>query len=157
MMTTPPDLESQMHSLICRISAVFALAFWLASWPAQANTPLSAADEKNVRAVVQAQLKAFADDNAARAFGFAAPALQTQFGSAENFMAMVRSSYPVVYAPANVAFLKPETQDGDVIQRVQMNDQQGKAWLAVYSLQKQKDGAWRISGCVIVESRGRFV
>ncbi len=70
---------------------------------------------------------------------------------------MVRSSYPVVYAPASVAFLKPEAQDADVIQRVQMTDHRGKSWLAIYSLQRQKDKTWRISGCVVVESRGRFV
>ena len=145
-----------MPTLFSRIPALLACVLLLSAWPCHASG-LSESDEKKVRAVVQAQLKAFAADNAKQAFALAAPALQTQFGTPDNFMAMVRTSYPVVYAPANVAFLKPEAQDGDVIQRVQMNDQQGKPWLAVYSLQQQKDKSWRISGCVIVQSRGRFV
>ena len=146
-----------MNSLLSRTTAILALMLLLFAWPNHASAALSAADEKNVRAVIQAQLKAFAEDNAREAFALATPALQTQFGSPETFMAMVRSSYPVVYAPGNVAFLKPEGQQTEAIQRVQMTDQQGKAWLAVYSLQQQKNKDWRISGCVVVESRGRFV
>ncbi|MDP1742627.1 DUF4864 domain-containing protein [Polaromonas sp.] len=146
-----------MHRLLSRIPALLALVFLLSAWPGHAAGALSALEEKNVRAVIQAQLKAFAADNAREAFALATPALQTQFGTAETFMAMVRTSYPVVYAPGHVAFLKPEAQQGEVIQRVQMTDQEGKAWLAVYSLQQQKGKGWRISGCVVVESRGRFV
>ena len=146
-----------MRSLFSRITTLLALMLLLSAWPGHASASLSAADEKKVRAVIQAQLKAFADDNAREAYALATPALQTQFGTPTAFMAMVRSSYPVVYAPGNVAFLKPERQQAEVIQRVQMTDQQGKAWLAVYSLQQQKDKGWRISGWVVVESRGRFV
>ncbi len=146
-----------MHKLFSKIPALLALLFLLSSWPGHASATLSALEAQKVRAVIQAQLKAFADDNAREAFALATPALQTQFGSPETFMAMERNSYPVVYAPGHVAFLKPEAQQADVIQRVQMTDQQGKAWLAVYSLQQQKDKGWRISGCVVVESRGRFV
>ncbi len=146
-----------MHSLFSRIPALFALVLLLSAWPGQAAAALSALEEKNVRAVIQAQLRAFAADNARAAFALATPALQTQFGTPETFMAMVRRSYPVVYAPGHVAFLKPEVQQGEVIQRVQMSDQQGKAWLAVYSLQQQKSKDWRISGCVVVESRGHLV
>ncbi len=146
-----------MHSLFSRIPALLALLWLLSAWPGQAAAALSAREETNVRAVIQAQLKAFAADNARAAFALATPALQTRFGTPETFMAMVRSSYPVVYAPGHVAFLKPEVQQGEVIQRVQMTDQQGKAWLAVYSLQQQKGKDWRISGCVVVESRGRLV
>jgi len=146
-----------MHQLFTKIPALLALVLMLSAWPGRAATALSVADEKNVRAVIQAQLKAFAADNARAAFAFATPALQVQFGTPEAFMALVRSSYPVVYAPGHVAFLKPEAQQSEVIQRVQMTDQQGKAWLAVYRLQQQKDKGWRISGCVVVESRGRFI
>jgi hypothetical protein len=157
MMVPHPEPESVMHSLLSRTTAILALMFLLSAWPGHASATLSAADEKKVRSVVQAQLKAFAADNARDAFALATPALRTQFGTPETFMAMVRSSYPVVYAPGNVAFLQPEGQQTEAIQRVQMTDQQGKAWLAVYSLQQQKNKGWRISGCVVVESRGRFV
>jgi hypothetical protein len=71
-------------------------------------------------------------------------------------MAMVRNAYPVVYRPASVAFLKPEGKDDKAIQRVQMTDASGDSWLAIYSLQRQKDKAWRITGCVVVTNKGRM-
>jgi hypothetical protein len=116
---------------------------------------LSAKDEKEVQTVVQSQLTAFAKDDADKAFSYAAPELRKSIGSSAAFMAMVKGSYPVVYRPASVAFLKPESTGDDIIQRVQMLDASGASWLAVYSLQRQKDKTWRISGCVLVENRNR--
>ncbi|MBC7609845.1 MAG: DUF4864 domain-containing protein [Polaromonas sp.] len=132
------------------------LAFQAINLPAHAEN-LSAADEKSIRAVVEGQLAAFAKDDANKAFSFAAPNVRKAVGSAASFMSMVRSDYPVVYRPASVAFLRAEGKDGDVIQRVQMLDASGDAWLAVYSLQKQKDKSWRITGCAVVENKGRMV
>ena len=116
---------------------------------------LSSKDEKAVQAVVQSQLAAFAKDDGDKAFSYATPELRKSFGSSKAFMAMVKTGYPVVYRPASVVFLKPESSDVDAIQRVQMQDSGGGAWLAVYSLQRQKDKSWRISGCVVIENKGR--
>ncbi len=123
---------------------------------AQAAQPaLAPADEKAVVAVVQAQLDAFAADDASKAFSFAAPTIQKMFGSAPRFLAMVREQYPVVYRPSSTAFFKPERQDDQVLLRVSMSDADGGQWLAVYSLQQQKDKRWRIAGCVVVPNNGR--
>ena len=116
---------------------------------------LLAKDEKAVQTVVQNQLAAFARDDADKAFSFAAPELRKSIGSSSAFMAMVKSGYPVVYRPASVTFLKPESVGDDAVQRVQMLDSGGASWLAVYSLQRQKDKTWRISGCMLVENRNR--
>ena len=118
--------------------------------------PFTAADEKNVRTVVEAQLAAFAKDDADKAFSFAAPNVRKAVGTAQEFMAMVRRDYPVVYRPASVAFLKSEGKDDQVIQRVQMADASGASWLAIYSLERQRNKAWRITGCVVVENKGRM-
>ena len=123
--------------------------------PAHAEA-LSAKDEKAVQTVVQSQLAAFAKDDADKAFSYAAPELRKTIGNSSAFMAMVKNSYPVVYRPASVAFLKSEISGDDVIQRVQMLDASGTSWLAVYSLQRQKDKSWRISGCAVVENKGRM-
>lgn len=123
--------------------------------PASAAS-FTAADEKNVRAVVEAQLAAFAKDDADKAFSFAAPNVRQAVGTAREFMVMVRRDYPVVYRPASVAFLKSEGKDDQAIQRVQMADASGASWLAVYSLERQRNKAWRITGCVVVENRARM-
>jgi hypothetical protein len=51
---------------------------------------LSEADMCDVRQVVEAQLKAFAQGDASRAYSYASPEIQARFGDANNFMAMVR-------------------------------------------------------------------
>ena len=72
------------------------------------------------------------------------------FGTPEQFMSMVRSSYPVVYRPASVTFLKPKPSERVLVQPVHMTDGQGGSWLALYQLQRMKDKSWRIAGCVLV-------
>jgi Domain of unknown function (DUF4864) len=116
---------------------------------------ISKAETKKVRAVIEAQLAAFADDDAKRAFSYAAPAIREMFGTPEQFMAMVRQSYPVVYRPASVSFLQPEAIDGLVIQAVEMTDGRGGVWTAVYRLQRQRDRSWRISACEVAPSDAR--
>ena len=125
----------------------------LAGLPAL-GADVPAAEARRVRAVIEAQLAAFRADDAARAYSFATPALREQFGSAERFMAMVRETYAVVYRPASVAFLAPERAGEEVLQGVQMTDADGRAWLAVYRLQRQPDRAWRIGGCSLQPRAG---
>jgi hypothetical protein len=116
---------------------------------------VSPADAKAARAVIEGQLAALAADDAKRAFAYAAPALREHFGTPENFIEMVRTSYPVVYRPASVAFLKPQWLDGELVQGVHMSDDHGVLWLALYRLQRQKNKSWRISACQLVQAEGR--
>jgi Domain of unknown function (DUF4864) len=117
---------------------------------------LSAEDEKKIRTVVQGQLDALARDDAVKAFSYAAPNVREAFGTAPRFLDMVQRGYPVVYRPASVAFLKVDGKSNLAFQRVQMTDQAGEPWLATYSLERQKNGVWRITGCSVVENRGRM-
>ena len=117
---------------------------------------LSAKDEKAVQAVVRSQLAAFAVDDASKAFSYAAPELRKAIGSPAAFLAMVKNSYPVVYRPASVAFLKAEGLGDEAVQKLQILDASGTSYLAVYNLQRQKDKTWRISGCAVVENKGRM-
>lgn len=118
---------------------------------------VSKADAQKVRAVIQAQLDAFASDDAKRAFSYAAPGIREMFGTPERFLAMVREGYPVVYRPASVGFLKPEANGRTVIQAVEMADGDGTLWVAVYHLERQRSGAWRITGCELVPSNGKVI
>ena len=137
------------------------LTLWLAccafGFVSSAQAAVSAKDAKEVQLLVRAQLDAFAADDAQRAFSYAAHSIQQMFGTPDNFLQMVRSSYPVVYRPATVTFLSPKTSDKIVVQPVHMTDGQGGSWIAMYSLQKQKDKSWRIAGCVLVANAGQTV
>ena len=145
-----------MHMRFARFFMLLTLAAFAGATCAKA-VPVPAADAKKVRAVIEAQLDAFATDDARRAFSYAAPAIRQMFGTPENFIRMVRTGYPVVYRPASVIFLKPELVDGELIQGVQMTDGAGEVWLALYTMQRQRDKSWRINGCQVAESAGRAV
>ena len=142
-----------MHRLL---SKLFFLLVFTGFMPAAhaATAEVGAAEAKQMQAVIQAQLNAFAADDAKRAFSFAAPKVRQVFGSADRFMAMVRSGYPVVYRPTAVSFFKPQAIDGGFVQRVQLTDADGGVWLATYQLERQRDRSWRISGCDVVPSEG---
>jgi hypothetical protein len=117
---------------------------------------VSSDDTRAVRAVVEAQLSAFAADDAKRAFSYAAPAIREMFGTPDRFMEMVRAGYPVVYRPASVVFLNPEWIEGQLVQGVHLTDASGALWLAVYRLERQPDKSWRISGCEVQPSSGKM-
>ena len=116
-----------------------------------------AADARAVREVIEAQLDAFRRDDAERAFSYAAPGIHAAFGSAQNFMAMVRDQYAVVYRPRSVSFDAPRVMDGELVQPVRMTDDAGRAWLALYPMEKQPDGRWRINGCRLARLPAREI
>ena len=144
-----------MHKL-SRILAIW-LTFFALGFVPTAQAAVSAKDSKDIQLLVRAQLDAFAADDAQRAFSYAAQSIQQMFGTPDNFLQMVRSSYPVVYRPASVTFMTPKPSDKIIVQPVHMTDGQGGSWIAMYSLQKQKDKSWRIAGCVLVANSGQSV
>jgi len=129
----------------------------LAFGPASAGAAVTSAQAKQVQLLVRAQLDAFASDDAPRAFSYAATSIQKMFGTPDQFLEMVRASYPVVYRPASVTFLTPKSDGKTVVQPVHMTDGQGGSWLAVYRVEPQKDKSWRIAGCVLVASSGQSI
>lgn len=106
-------------------------------------------DAPGVREVVQSQLNALAADDAGKAFALADPALRTKFGSAEAFLAVVHSEYPMVLNPASVLFLKPHSDGTIALQKVRLTDSEGSNWLVTYLLNRQSDHQWKISGALI--------
>lgn len=121
-------------------------------------TPLAEPDARAVREVVEAQLDAFAADDAERAFAYASPSIQARFGDSANFMAMVRGAYPMVLRPATVAFFQARAVDGTsatVSQAVHLRDREGRLWLATYVLERSSGTIWRINACMVAPDNGQ--
>jgi hypothetical protein len=136
-----------MCTLLKSIVLVLTL---IASNGARSQTEsISAADADAIRSVIEAQLAAFAADDADAAFAFASEGIRKTFGTADNFLAMVKASYPVVYRPTSVLFLDPQELADAIMQGVEMSDETDRLWLAVYRMQRQSDNTWRIDGCVL--------
>ena len=57
--------------------------------------------------------------------------------------------YAVVYRPASVAFGEVRIIDGQPTQMVVFTDAEAQRWLALYPMQRQGDGSWKIDGCII--------
>jgi len=131
-----------------------ALVFWLASaglaW-AQAQD-VGEADRQAIRSAIERQLDAFRRDDGAAAFAIASPEIQRQFQSPEMFMQMVRQGYPQVYRPREVDFRDLLVAEGAPNQAVLVVGPDGKAAMAIYRMQKQPDGSWRIDGCALLKT-----
>ena len=131
-----------------------ALLFFapLLAW---AQPSLSAADAAAVREVIEAQLDAFQKDDAQRAFSYATSDIREAFRTPENFLEMVRTSYPAVYRPKTVKFEAPQLVDDVVVQLVRLTDAEGRTWIALYPMQREPDGTWRINGCQLARLAGQ--
>lgn len=121
---------------------------------ARAEEP-SAADQAQVRAVIQSQMNAFRRDDAGAAFDLAAPAIQEMFGTAENFLGMVRNGYAPVYRPQEVDFRNAMMENGFLLQRVLVVGPDGRPVIALYTMEKQPDGTWRIAACRLLPTDER--
>ena len=144
-----------VRSLIAWCIAVATTCAIAPARAAPSTEPVAAVDARAVHNVVAAQLDAFANDDAARAFSYAAPAIQAMFQTPERFIAMVRAGYPVVYRAAGATFLVPQRFGADIVQGVHLSDGDGAVWLATYRLERQRDGSWRIKGCDVQRASGK--
>jgi hypothetical protein len=126
---------------LCLIGVVFLAT------PGQASESLNPEDAAAIRGVIESQLNAFLRGDGNRAFAHASPAIQQQFGSVETFMQMVRMAYPAVYRSSQADFQAPRMIGETVIQEVIVTGQDGVSYLAVYTMEQQGDGTWRINGC----------
>jgi hypothetical protein len=135
----------------CFIALVLILAApWLV--PAAHAQDLSAADRGAIRAVISDQLAAFQRDDGDAAFALASPNIRAQFGSVGNFMDMVRTGYQPVYRPREVAFGDIVTINGRIVQSVLLVGPDGVPVTALYTMEQQPDGSWRIAGCALART-----
>ncbi|MBU6499199.1 MAG: DUF4864 domain-containing protein [Rhodospirillales bacterium] len=117
--------------------------------PAQAQ---SAADRTAIEHVIAGQIGAFRKDDGPAAFAYAAPDLQMMFGDAASFMRMVRQAYRPVYRPRSFAFGALVRSGGALVQRVELIGPDGKPRTALYTMEHEPDGSWRIAACRLIAS-----
>jgi hypothetical protein len=134
-------------ALLCALAAAALIARADAAQPA-----MGAADWKAIRAVISQQRSAFLAGDAGKAFSYASPGIKAQFGDAATFVAMVRAGYPALLSARYVEFLEGAAIDGIVIQPLRLIDTDNTVRVALYTMEKQHNGVWRISGCRIAPS-----
>jgi hypothetical protein len=119
--------------------------------PATAQS-LGDADRAAIRSVIEAQLGAFRRDDGVAAFSYASPTIRAKFRTAEIFMDMVRNGYRMVYRPREVEFREARILDGRPVQEVLFVGPDNQAVIAVYFLEQEDDGSWKIDGVYLLRS-----
>jgi hypothetical protein len=109
----------------------------------------ASAQEQPIRDTIQSQIDAFLADDFARAFTFASPNIKGIFGTPENFGAMVKQGYPMVYRPAQVEMGELREIAGNLWQRVRITDQAGAGWFLDYMMVETAEG-WQINAVQIL-------
>ncbi len=138
-----------MWGKLSRLTALAGLLV-LAMAPAWAAEP-PPADRQAIESVITRQIDAFRHDDGDAAFAFATPELQTMFGDATRFMGMVRGQYQPVYHPRSYAFGDLADVDGELVQEVGLIGPDGRPQTALYTMQRQPDGSWKIAACRLLE------
>jgi hypothetical protein len=128
------------------IALLFAFLIVCVS-PAVAGDDVAAA-----QGVIRSQAEAFARDDAAAAYGYAAPEIHELYPQADAFLGMVAHSYAPVYRHKSLEFGEARAADGKIAQQVHIVDADGVPWEALYTLEQQADGSLKISGCALIKT-----
>jgi hypothetical protein len=135
-----------------RIAAllVAVLLSGLALAPSVRADDVGSADRSAIQSLITGQIQAFRADDSQGAWAYASPTIQGLFQTPDNFMAMVRNGYQPVYRPRSVTFGELMATPSGPVQKVYLTGPDGKGYVAVYDMQRQADGTWKINGCQIV-------
>ncbi len=139
-----------MKRLTAIVFAVFALAAFAA--PPSGNASLRLAEWKAIQQVIGDQLKALKAGDGMKAMAYSVPGIRRQFETPERFLRMVREGYSALLDARTSTFLEGAVVDGVTIQPLQLVLPDNTVLVALYRMEKQKDGRWRIAGCVIAPS-----
>jgi len=102
--------------------------------------------------IIRSQEQAFSKDDAVAAYSYASPALKQIFPQADIFMYMVQNSYAPVYRHKSFEFGDSKSEGSSIAQRVHIIDANGEAWEALYTLEQQADGSYKITGCSLLKA-----
>lgn len=116
------------------------------------SIPARADDIATAQGVIRAQEQAFGHDDAAAAYSYAAPAIKQIFPAPDIFMSMVQNGYAPVYRHRSFEFGESKIEGGSIAQRVHIVDANGEAWEALYTLERQADGSYEITGCSLLKA-----
>ncbi|UWU70502.1 DUF4864 domain-containing protein [Bradyrhizobium sp. NC92] len=111
-----------------------------------------AGDVAVAQSVIRAQEQAFVRDDATAAYSHAAPAIKEIFPAPDIFMSMVQNGYAPVYRHKSFEFGESKTDGTWIAQRVHIVDANGEAWEALYTLEQQGDGSYKITGCSLLKA-----
>jgi hypothetical protein len=151
-MARPLSAARHLPILLLVATAALALTPCTNGAPPPSETTLAAADWTRIKQVIGDQVRALKAGDGRKAFSYASPGIREQFETPENFLAMVRTAYGPLIAARYTGFLEGAVIEGRVIQPLRLVAPDNSVMVALYTMEKQKDGRWRIAGCVLAPS-----
>lgn len=110
-------------------------------------TATAARADDGARNIITQQLESFLAGDFDQAYSYASDDIKRIFPTKERFMSMVQNGYLPVLRPGNYGFGREEAlADGRVVQEVLIRAPDGSDWTAVYFMEKQPDGTWKVDG-----------
>lgn len=139
-----------MKNLFHAVTPLAALLGALMLTPSTAR----ADDAADARLIIESQIDAFLSNDATTAYSFAAPAIKQIYPDESRFFDMVKRGYQPVYRPGNFAFGRSKAAaDGTgIVQEVIIQGPDGQDWTALYSLERQPDGSFKINGVQMIKA-----
>lgn len=118
----------------------------LTAWGEEPGTEVPADLGNAAQSVISGQINAFKARDHERAFSYAAPSLQGIFKTTDRFIGMVKGGYGAIYGARGWSYGRNRLVSDKLYQEVIVTGPAGGDWLALYTLTKQADGTWKISG-----------
>ncbi|HYH71192.1 MAG TPA: DUF4864 domain-containing protein [Methyloceanibacter sp.] len=112
-------------------------------------------DRLAIKDAVRDQLRALATLKAGDAFAQLAPSTQKYFGEPDTFLLQIAENVAPILSTKKFAFIGVGRDETSVFQEVLITDEAGLKWQANFQVQRQPDGSWRVSGCVVDVARGQ--
>ena len=110
-------------------------------------THKASADQNEARSIITNQLESFIARDYGTAYTYASPDIKRLFPTLDRFVSMVQSGYDPVLRPGNYSFGRVENlADGRILQEVLIRAPDGSDWTAVYFMERQDDGSWKVDG-----------
>jgi hypothetical protein len=132
-----------------RTLASMAIVAGLSCGQAMAEDAPTKAERADVQHVITAQIEAFRHDDGLAALGYAAPGIKAKYADGSAFLAMVRTAYPPVFRPRSFSFGEVMLHGGLLMQKVDIVGPDGVAASALYEMEHEADGTWRVAGCLL--------
>jgi hypothetical protein len=136
------------RAILTSFAVSFALFSAVAHQAVAADDPTDT-DRAAVQSVIEDQMAAFMRNDEATAYGFAAPEIKRIFPDSATFMDMVRTQYSPVFRPRYVEFGRAVGSSDTIVQPVFVVGEDGQSVVALYTLERNDDSAWLITGCVL--------
>jgi hypothetical protein len=118
---------------------------------------LSDIEQYRIREAIRGQIRALAARDAERAFAYLAPVTKDYFSEGTAFLRKLMVQIRPLVDASGYSFTDVGRVATDAIQNVFLTDNEGREWLARFTLERQPDGSWGIKSCEVKPNIGSSI